>query len=109
MLCSTGYRKPIESLTLSDQNSLKSSLLNYHLLYKSETDQFIQGLETAGVLTAYVLHLMFLKVCLWHLTLPVSLQVYVLIILFIIRSVYSTGTGFLSIELKKPVPVPKGL
>ena len=54
MLCSTGYRKPMESFTLSDKDSLKSSLFNYHLLYKvkSATDQFIQGLETAGIVTA---------------------------------------------------------
>uniref|UniRef100_A0A1X7V4W6 Uncharacterized protein n=1 Tax=Amphimedon queenslandica TaxID=400682 RepID=A0A1X7V4W6_AMPQE len=53
MLCSTGYRKPMESFTLTDKDSLKSSLLNYHLLYKvkCETDLFIQELETAEIVT----------------------------------------------------------
>ena len=54
LLCSTGYRKPIENLTVFDKYSLKYSLLNYHLLFKvkAEMDHFVQGLETTGIITA---------------------------------------------------------
>ena len=52
LLLETGYRKPICHLKLSDKDSLRSCLLDYHcmLKVKGAMDQYMDGLEELHVL-----------------------------------------------------------
>ena len=54
LLLTTGFRKPISRLTISDRFNLIAALLDYHLMAKAkaEMDQFCEGLNTLGFLKA---------------------------------------------------------
>ncbi len=47
MLQDTGYKKPIERLTLADKISVKAVLIDYHCMIKVKAcmDQFAEGLQ----------------------------------------------------------------
>ena len=50
LLMTTGFRKPISHLTISDHLYLSAALLDYYLMakMKAEMDQFCEGLNTLG-------------------------------------------------------------
>ena len=52
LLVATGFRKPVCSLSKSDCSSIASTLLDYHFVFKvnSEMDQYKDGLNTFGLL-----------------------------------------------------------
>lgn len=58
LLYATGYRKAITKITVADKSSIRSALLDYHLLLKckAETDSFIAGLGSLGVAGAIRAH-----------------------------------------------------
>ena len=54
LLITTGFRKPVSLLSISDRFTLSSALLDFHLMarVKAEMDQFCEGLQTLGLLNA---------------------------------------------------------
>ena len=52
LLLETGFRKPLCLLTMSDREIISSTMRLYYTLVKvkAETDQFMDGLKTLGVL-----------------------------------------------------------
>lgn len=54
LLYATGFRKAVCDLTLEDTAIIKSSLIDYHciLKVKAEMDQFLEGLESLGIIDA---------------------------------------------------------
>lgn len=54
LLMTTGFRKPVANLTISDRQNLSAALLDYHLMakVKAEMDQFCEGLSTLEFLKA---------------------------------------------------------
>jgi hypothetical protein len=52
-LLNTGFRKPIQQLSLMDKSTIESSLIDYHcfIKVKAEMDQFMEGLDQLGILS----------------------------------------------------------
>ena len=52
LLMETGYRKPISKLDINDKACLRSSLVDFHCIFKSKAalDQFAEGLSQLNVL-----------------------------------------------------------
>ena len=54
LLCETEYRKPLKKIKLEDKEEVISILLDYYLIIKHKCclDQFGEGLQTLGILSA---------------------------------------------------------
>ena len=52
LLSEAGFFKPLIRLTMGDQSQLSSVLISYHCMtkVKAAMDQFVEGLESLGVL-----------------------------------------------------------
>ena len=73
LMLDTGFRKPLSSLAISDKEEIISILTaNVLLKVKPELDQFIEGLDTCGVLGAMRKSPQLMKVFLTHTTVDLT-------------------------------------
>lgn len=67
LILETGYRKPLSQLTMDDKPAIRQTLRAHVILkVKAELDQFCEGLQTCGVLSAVMEHPSLMAPCfLW--------------------------------------------